>query len=196
MKSKNYLGKHDENRGIVIFFLVFIVVIAIIFFMIHSNNKEEKEIGVSSIDAMYSSLEDETGVIKEFKLADNNLILSGSVKNSLDNTVISNIENVQMVFKNKDGDKYAYDLDYFISTDNIEFSLLKDNNINLDKFENDEYFVFLRIKYTSQKTDEGYRYKYYTLKNDTENNELLYNNISISFGTSSKVKNYLTVKFN
>ena len=196
MKSKNYLGKHDENRGIVIFFLVFIVVIAIIFFMIHSNNKEEKEIGVSSIDAMYSSLEDETGVIKEFKLADNNLILSGSVKNSLDNTVISNIENVQMVFKNKDGDKYAYDLDYFISTDNIEFSLLKDNNINLDEFENGEYFVFLRIKYTSQKTDEGYRYKYYTLKNDTENNELLYNNISISFSTSSKVKNYLTVKFN
>lgn len=196
MKSKNYLGKHDENRGIVIFFLVFIVVIAIIFFMIHSNNKEEKEIGVSSIDAMYSSLEDETGVIKEFKLIDNNLILSGSVKNSLDNTVISNIENVQMVFKNKDGDKYAYDLDYFISTDNIEFSLLKDNNINLDEFENGEYFVFLRIKYTSQKTDEGYRYKYYTLKNDTENNELLYNNISISFSTSSKVKNYLTVKFN
>ena len=196
MKSKNYLGKHDENRGIVIFFLVFIVVIAIIFSMIHSNNKEEKEIGVSSIDAMYSSLEDETGVIKEFKLIDNNLILSGSVKNSLDNTVISNIENVQMVFKNKDGDKYAYDLDYFISTDNIEFSLLKDNNINLDEFENGEYFVFLRIKYTSQKTDEGYRYKYYTLKNDTENNELLYNNISISFSTSSKVKNYLTVKFN
>ena len=196
MKSKNYLGKHDENRGIVIFFLVFIVVIAIIFFMIHSNNKEEKEIGVSSIDAMYSSLEDETGAIKEFKLIDNNLILSGSVKNSLDNTVISNIENVQMVFKNKDGDKYAYDLDYFISTDNIEFSLLKDNNINLDEFENGEYFVFLRIKYTSQKTDEGYRYKYYTLKNDTENNELLYNNISISFSTSSKVKNYLTVKFN
>ena len=80
----------------------------------------------------------------------------------------------------------------------IEFSsILEDSNessINLDDIAKGEYFVLLRIKYESTKNDEGYKYRYYSLKNNTENNNVEYQEMNIYFDSSDSVSSYLTIE--
>ena len=52
MRTNNYLGSRDENRGIVLFGLVFgvlLVIVLAITFVVNSNNKEK---GVSNQHAL------------------------------------------------------------------------------------------------------------------------------------------------
>lgn len=198
MKTKNYLGKHDENRGIIIFFIIFVVVLLVFAIISFANkeNKDKSEKGISSIDAMSNIIEETTCDINTFKVEDNMLIVDGSVNDSIPDYIIRNLENIQLVLKSKDGDKYAYNLDYLVSIDKVEFSLLEDNKIQLDLLGNGEYFVFLRVKYTSNQSDTGYNYRYYTLKNNTDVSKLNYNSTDIEFKSSDKVDTYLTIVAN
>ena len=52
----------------------------------------------------------------------------------------------------------------------------------------------LRMKYESSKTEEGYRYRYYTFNNQTQNNNLEYNGMNILFDSSESVSSYLTIE--
>lgn len=202
MKTNNYIGRHDENRGIVIFFAIFGIILVIIAGIIYATkNEENKEIdGVSSIDDIASYIEDENCSINKFELSGNKLVISGELKENITDSILSKLEAVEIVFKDKDGDKYVYGTNYYISTEGIDFSVIKEESneseINLDEFESGEYFVFLRIKYESSKAESGYRQRYYTLKNNTDINELEYNSMDIFFSTSTKVSDYLTVVYN
>ena len=146
---------------------------------------------------MVSMLEDEMCDVEKFEIFENKLILKGLLQHQLSDTVLSKLKGIQIVLKDKDGDKYVYDTDYYISSEKIEFSSIKEGNqnseIDLDAIEKGEYYVFLRLKYESTKSESGYRYLYYTLKSNTETKHIEYNNMKISFGTSKNVSDYLTI---
>lgn len=199
MKTNNYLGRHDENRGIVIFFIIFAIVAVVIGGMtIMKNVKKDKENeGITSIDQMISMLEDEVCDIECFEIAENKLILQGILQHQLSDTVLSKLKGIQIVLKNNEGDKYVYDTDYYISSEKIDFSSIKEGSqiseIDLDAIEKGEYYAFLRLKYESTKSETGYRYLYYTLKSNIETKHIEYNSMKISFGNSKKVTDYLTI---
>lgn len=199
MKTNNYLGRQDQNRGIILFFLVLSVVIVIICGVLFTNNhnKRKEEQGASSIEKMATSIERQICDINRFELDENRLIIEGELKENVTDSMISNLQNIQIVLKDKDGDKYEFDTDYLISMEGIDFStIIEDDeisNIDLNELEKGEYFVFLRTRSSSTRTDTGYRYRYYTLRSNAQYNELEYNNISIKFDTSDEVSNYLTI---
>ncbi len=201
MKTKNYLGRQDENRGIIAFLIIFVIVIVITIIILCCSKLKSKgeNMGISSIDEMYYELEKTSCEINTFDIKDGKLILSGELTENVNQNLLSKLDNVQLVLKNKDGDKYSYDLDYFISIEGIEFSTINDENneedylVQLDNIDAGEYFVFLRTKTESSKVKEGYIYKYYTLENTAENNELNYGNMKILFDKSNKVEQFLTI---
>lgn len=199
MKTNNYLGRHDENRGIILFFIIFAIVLVVIGVVTISNNakKDKENEGITSIDQMVSMLEDESCDIEKFEIDENRLVLQGLLQHQISDTILSKLRGVQIVLKNKDGDKYVYDTDYYISSEKIEFSSIKEgaqsSEIDLDAIEKGEYYAFLRLKYESSKSETGYRYLYFTLKSNTETKHIEYNTMKISFGTSKKVTDYLTI---
>lgn len=199
MKTNNYLGRHDENRGIIIFFIIFAIVAIVIGAMtIMKNVKKDKENeGITSIDQMISMLEDEVCDIERFEIAENKLILQGMLQHQLSDTVLSKLKGIQIVLKNNEGDKYVYDTDYYISSEKIDFSSIKEGSqiseIDLDAIEKGEYYAFLRLKYESTKSETRYRYLYYTLKSNVETKHIEYNSMKVSFGNSKKVTDYLTI---
>lgn len=199
MKTDNYIGRHDENRGIILFCLVFGVVLVIVLgITLVANSNKDKSKGVSNSDGIASVIEKEVYDIVNFELEDNKLLIEGELEEEVTDAIITKLQDIEIVFKDKEGDKYSYDTDYFISTDKIEFSSIlkdeKESSIDLSKIEKGEYFVLLRIKYESTKTDEGYKYKYYTLRNNTENNNVEYQGINIYFDSSDSVESYLTIE--
>lgn len=199
MKTNNYLGRHDENRGIIIFFIIFAIVLLIIGgITILNNAKEDKENeGITSIDQMVSMLENEVCDVEKFEINENKLVLEGVLQHQISGSILSKLKGIQVVLKNKDGDKYEYDTDYYISTEKIDFSSVKEGNqnseIDLDAIEKGEYYVFLRLKYESTKSESGYRYLYYTLRSNTDTKHIEYNTMKISFGSSKRVSDYLTI---
>lgn len=199
MKTNNYIGRHDENRGIILFCLVFGILIAIVLgISLASNLNKDKTKGASSADGIATIIEKQIYDINEFKIEDGKLILEGELKDKVSDSIVTKLQDIELVLKDKDGDKYVFDTDYYIATDRIEFSsILEDSNessINLDDIKKGEYFVLLRIKYESTKTDEGYKYRYYSLKNNTENNNVEYQEMNIYFDSSDSVSSYLTIE--
>ncbi len=197
MKTKNYLGRHDENRGIILFCIILGIVITIILgisFATNSNKKQDK--GVSDSSGISSIVEKQQGNVDTFEIEDNNLILKGIINDKISENLILKLQDVKFVLKDKNGDKYEFDADYYISTEGIEFSsILEDKNtFNLEGIDKGEYYVLLRIKYESTKTEEGYKYKYYSLRNETENNNVEYNNMNIFFDTTDNEYSYLTIE--
>lgn len=201
MKTNNYIGKQDENRGIIAFFVVFLIVILIcgIIFLSNKLRGNSQEYGISSIDDMYYELQRSNTDINRFELQEDRLIIEGEYKENINQNLLSKLVNLQIVLKNSEGDKYAFDLDYYISTEGIDYKSYEKEGegdkfyINLNEIEPGEYFVFLRTKTESSKTEDGYVYKYYTLENKTELSELNYNNISVKFDDSKKVSTFLTI---
>ena len=199
MKTNNYIGRHDENRGIILFCLVFGILIAIVLgISLASNLNKDKTKGASSADGIATIIEKQIYDINEFKIEDGKLILEGEFKDKVSDSIVTKLQDIELVLKDKDGDKYVFDTDYYIATDRIEFSsILEDSNessINLDDIAKGEYFVLLRIKYESTKNDEGYKYRYYSLKNNTENNNVEYQEMNIYFDSSYSVSSYLTIE--
>ena len=110
-------------------------------------------------------------------------------------TILTRLQEVDIVLKDEDGDRYEYSTDYYVSTDGIEFTTFDDENssISLENIQEGEYFVLLRLKYESSNADEGYRYRYYTLRNGSQNSTLNYYTATVYFGSTQNVETYLTI---
>lgn len=201
MKTKNYLGKHDENRGIVIFCMIFsmvlVVILAVAFAGKIGKAEEDENIGFKNINSI---IEEQICDINEFKVENNKLVLEGELKEEITEAIIIKLQDIHIVFKDDAGDKYEYETEYFISDDKIKFSSIieneKESDINLDKIENGEYIALLRIKYESAKTETGYKYRYYSLRNNSQNNSVNYNNMNIYFDSSNSVESFLKIEQN
>lgn len=201
MKTNNYIGKQDENRGIIAFFVVFLIV-SLIFGIIFLSSKlkgNSDEKGISSIDDMYYELQRTNSDVKRFEIHGDKLIIEGEHKENLNQNLLSKLVNLQLVLKNSEGDKYVFDLDYYISTEGIDYKTYVINGdtadyyVDLSTIEPGEYFAFLRTKTESSKTEDGYIYKYYTLENKTETNELSYETTTVKFDSSKKIESFLTI---
>ena len=164
MKTNNYIGKQDENRGIIAFFVVFLIV-SLIFGIIFLSSKlkgHSDEKGISSIDDMYYELQRTNSDIKRFEIHGDKLIIEGEHKENLNQNLLSKLVNLQLVLKNSEGDKYVFDLDYYISIEGIDYKTYKINGdtadyyVDLSTIEPGEYFAFLRTKTESSKTEDGY----------------------------------------
>lgn len=201
MKTNNYIGKQDENRGIIAFFVVFLIV-SLIFGIIFLSSKlkgNSDEKGISSIDDMYDELQRTNSDVKRFEIHGDKLIIEGEHKENLNQNLLSKLVNLQLVLKNSEGDKYVFDLDYYISTEGIDYKTYVINGdtadyyVDLSTIEPGEYFAFLRTKTESSKTADGYIYKYYTLENKTGTNELSYETTTVKFDSSKKIESFLTI---
>ncbi len=201
MKTNNYIGKQDENRGIIAFFVVFLIV-SLIFGIVFLSSKlkgNSDEKGISSVDDMYYELQRTNSDIKRFEIHGDKLIIEGEHKENLNQNLLSKLVNLQLVLKNSEGDKYVFDLDYYISIEGIDYKTYKINGdtadyyVDLSTIEPGEYFAFLRTKTESSKTEDGYIYKYYTLENKTETNELSYETTTVKFDSSKKIESFLTI---
>ena len=201
MKTNNYIGKQDENRGIIAFFVVFLIV-SLIFGIIFLSSKlkgHSDEKGISSIDDMYDELQRTNSDVKRFEIHGDKLIIEGEHKENLNQNLLSKLVNLQLVLKNSEGDKYVFDLDYYISTEGIDYKTYVINGdtadyyVDLSTIEPGEYFAFLRTKTESSKTADGYIYKYYTLENKTGTNELSYETTTVKFDSSKKIESFLTI---
>lgn len=201
MKTNNYIGKQDENRGIVAFLIVFVVVVLVFGIIVLSNKLRSNsgEHGISSIDDMYYELQKTNSDISKFEINEDKLIIEGQHNENLSQNLLSKLVNLQLVLKNSEGDKYVYDLDYFISTEGIDYATYEKDEenikyfVSLSEIEPGEYFVFLRTKTESSRASDGYVYKYYSLENKTEVNNLTYENMTIKFDKSEKVDSFLTI---
>lgn len=201
MKTNNYIGKQDENRGIIAFFVVFLIVSLIcgIIFLSSKLKGHSDEKGISSVDDMYYELQRTNSDIKRFEIHGDKLIIEGEHKENLNQNLLSKLVNLQLVLKNSEGDKYVFDLDYYISIEGIDYKTYKINGdtadyyVDLSTIEPGEYFAFLRTKTESSKTEDGYIYKYYTLENKTETNELSYETTTVKFDSSKKIESFLTI---
>lgn len=198
MRTNNYLGSRDENRGIVLFCLVFGVLLAIglgITFVVNSNTKDS---GVKSQNAISSLVEKEVCDINTFEENDGKLLIEGILSEEVNEYIIRRLQEVEIVLKDSKGDKYEYPTDYYISTEGVEFSSIledeKESNINLNDISSGEYFVLLRVKYESSNNEEGFIYRYYTLKNNTENNNVEYEGTNIYFDSLENSITYLTIE--
>ena len=92
MKTENYIGKQDENRGIIAFAIVFVIVLIIICIIVAFNKiksvSEEK--GISSVDEMYYDLQKTNTDVVRFELDGSNLILDGDYKENVNEYLLSN----------------------------------------------------------------------------------------------------------
>lgn len=198
MKTKNYIGRHDENRGIALFCIVFVVLLIVVLgITIAANSSNKNHKGLSETDDVLSLLEKQLCDINKFEIKDNSLSIEGELNADITEAILTKLQNVQIVLKDKTGDRYEFNTDYFISTESISFSSTlenEENSINLDNIESGKYYVLVRIKYESTKAEEGYRYRYYTLKNGTDNSNVEYNNINIHFDSTEETESFLIME--
>lgn len=200
MKTNNYLGKQDENRGIILFCLILGIIFAIVLGISFAKGSKNEKSGVSNSDEISSIVEKQLCDIDQFMIINDRLVLEGELKEEVTESIVIKLKNVQIVLKDKNGDKYEYNTDYYISTEGIKFSSIieeeNDSEIELDKINNGEYFVLLRIEYESTKSETGYKYRYYTLKNNTDINNIEYDKMNIFFDSTEKVSSFLTIENN
>lgn len=193
MKSKNYLGKPDENRGILIFAALFIVILLGAFFIGKMANKNNKDSIV--IEGDLSVVEKIEADVNKIELKDNLLTIEGVLNAGLTQSRIVKLRDVDLVLRNNNEDKYEYNIKYYISAEKIEFSSVLKNKVelNLKDVEPGEYTLLLRIKFESASNENGYAYKYYTLKASGETNNTSADGITISKENYKSVFNYLKV---
>ena len=102
---------------------------------------------------------------------------------------------MDLVLRNNNEDKYEYNIKYFISAEKIEFSSVVKNKVefNMKDIEPGEYTLLLRIKFESASNENGYAYKYYTLKASDETENVSADGITVSKENYKNVLNYLKV---
>lgn len=198
MRTNNYLGSRDENRGIVLFGLVFgvlLVIVLAITFVVNSNNKEK---GVSNQHALSTVVESQMCDINTFEEDNGRLIIEGELSEEVNEYIIRNLQTVELVLKDSTGDKYVYTTDYYLSTEGIEFSSIQEDeeesNIILSEIDKGNYYVLLRVRYENSNNEDGYVYRYYTFKNNTENNNVEMEGMNIYFDIINDSFSYLTIE--
>ena len=112
--------------------------------------------------------------------------------------IIRNLQTVELVLKDSTGDKYVYTTDYYLSTEGIEFSSIQEDeeesNIILSEIDKGNYYVLLRVRYENSNNEDGYVYRYYTFKNNTENNNVEMEGMNIYFDIIDDSFSYLTIE--
>lgn len=198
MRTNNYLGSRDENRGIVLFGLVFgvlLVIVLAITFVVNSNNKEK---GVSNQHALSTVVESQMCDINTFEEDNGRLIIEGELSEEVNEYIIRNLQTVELVLKDSTGDKYVYTTDYYLSTEGIEFSSIQEDeeesNVILSEIDKGNYYVLLRVRYENSNNEDGYVYRYYTFKNNTENNNVEMEGMNIYFDIIDDSFSYLTIE--
>ena len=198
MRTNNYLGSRDENRGIVLFGLVFgvlLVIVLAITFVVNSNNKEK---GVSNQHALSTVVESQMCDINTFEEDNGRLIIEGELSEEVNEYIIRNLQTVELVLKDSTGDKYVYTTDYYLSTEGIEFCSIQEDeeesNIILSEIDKGNYYVLLRVRYENSNNEDGYVYRYYTFKNNTENNNVEMEGMNIYFDIIDDSFSYLTIE--
>lgn len=198
MRTNNYLGSRDENRGIVLFGLVFgvlLVIVLAITFVVNSNNKEK---GVSNQHALSTVVESQMCDINTFEEDNGRLIIEGELSEEVNEYIIRNLQTVELVLKDSTGDKYVYTTDYYLSTEGIEFSSIQEDeeesNIILSEIDKGNYYVLLRVRYENSNNEDGYVYRYYTFNNNTENNNVEMEEMNIYFDIIDDSFSYLTIE--
>ena len=198
MRTNNYLGSRDENRGIVLFGLVFgvlLVIVLAITFVVNSNNKEK---GVSNQHALSTVVESQMCDINTFEEDNGRLIIEGELSEEVNEYIIRNLQTVELVLKDSTGDKYVYTTDYYLSTEGIEFSSIQEDeeesNIILSVIDKGNYYVLLRVRYENSNNEDAYVYRYYTFKNNTENNNVEMEGMNIYFDIIDDSFSYLTIE--
>lgn len=193
MKSKNYLGKPDENRGILIALAVFVVIFAIVFIINAISKSNDIEEVVFEED--FAVVEKTTASVNKLEVKDSKVLIEGILKAGLTQARIIKLRDVDLVLRANQEDKYEFNLGYHISAEDIDFSTkLKDSVVlDLNQIEPGEYKVFLRVKSESSSNGQGYAYKYYSLSNGAELTNIEQEGLKISFDKYKGVLDYLTI---
>lgn len=193
MKSKNYLGKPDENRGILIALAIFVVIFAIVF-IINAISKS-KDIEEVVFEEDFAVVEKTTASVNKLEVTDSKVLIEGILKAGLTQARIIKLRDVDLVLRANQEDKYEFNLGYHISAEDIDYSTnLKDNIVlDLNQIEPGEYKAFLRIKFESSSNGQGYAYKYYSLSNGAELTNIEQEGLKISFDKYKGVLDYLTI---
>lgn len=161
-------------------FLFFIVLILIGVFVYFKFFKLDKNI--------YTLLDDinDYAIVDKYYIYGTHLNISGSID-------LSNYSDIKLVLKSLDNE-LSYDLNY--KSGKFYVSNLINDGIYLDDIPIDDYLVFIKVT-------SGDSVKYYSLKNDTDYNDISYytvtkngknNLININFSKKDKDYMYISVK--
>ena len=136
--------------------------------------------------------------INTFEEDNGRLIIEGELYEEVNEYIIRNLQTVELVLKDSTGDKYVYTTDYYLSTEGIEFSSIQEDeeesNIILSEIDKGNYYVLLRVRYENSNNEDGYVYRYYTFKNNTENNNVEMEGMNIYFDIIDDSFSYLTIE--
>lgn len=191
MKSKNYLGKPDENRGILIAAGILVVIVLLI--LIINGIAKSNDIEEVIFEENFAVVEKTAGTVNKLEVIDSKVLLEGTLNAGLTQARIIKLRDVDLVLRSNEEDKYEYNVDYHISAESIEFSSKVKENIviDLNAIESGEYDVFLRMKFESSQNEMGYAYKYYSLGNGAELPNIEQEGLTISFDKYKNVLDYL-----
>ena len=191
MKSKNYLGKPDENRGIILFAVVFVLILLVVFVI--SKIANGNKIDAITIEGDLAVVEKIEAEVNKMEIKDNTLVLEGVLNAGLTQSRIVKLRDVDIVLRNNLEDKYEYNVKYYITSEKIDFStVLKDKvSIDLGEIDANEYTILLRMKFESASNEEGYAYKYYSLKASDSVENVDNESVKISKEEYKGVLNYL-----
>ena len=191
MKSKNYLGKPDENRGIILFAVVFVLILLAVFVI--SKIANGNKIDTITMEGDLAVVEKIEAEVNKVEIKDNTLVLEGVLNAGLTQSRIVKLRDVDIVLRNNLEDKYEYNVKYYITSEKIDFStVLKDKvSIDLDEIDANEYTILLRMKFESASNEEGYAYKYYSLKASDSVENVDNESVKISKEEYKGVLNYL-----
>lgn len=191
MKSKNYLGKPDENRGILIAAGILVVIVLLI--LIINGIAKSNDIEEVIFEENFAVVEKTAGTVNKLEVIDSKVLIEGTLNAGLTQARIIKLRDVDLVLRSNEEDKYEYNVDYHISAESIEFSSKVKENIviDLNAIESGEYDVFLRMKFESSQNEMGYAYKYYSLGNGAELPNIEQEGLTISFDKYKNVLDYL-----
>ena len=159
-------------------FLFFIVLILIGVFVYFKFNKKDIYTLLDSVD--------DYAIVDKYYIYGTHMNISGSID-------LDNYSDIKLVLKSLDNELY-YDLNY--KSGKFYVSNLINDGIYLDDIPIDDYLVFIKVT-------SGDGVKYYSLKNDTDYNDISYytvtkngknNLININFSNKDKDYMYISVK--
>ena len=110
MKSKNYLGKPDENRGIILFAVVFVIILLAVFAI--SKIANGNKIDTITIEGDLAVVEKIEAEVNKVEIKDNTLVLEGVLNAGLTQSRIVKLRDVDIVLRNNLEDKYEYNVKY------------------------------------------------------------------------------------
>lgn len=150
---------------------IFIIILVIFCYFYFFYNKKDIYILLNDVENDYVS-------VNKYYVYGNHLNMSGSISN------ISNANDVKLVLKSINNE-ISYDINYSLDDSVLDFHVSNfiNDGIYLDDIPVEDYFMFLKIS-------NGDSYKYYSLRNDTNYNDINYYTI-----TQNGVNNLININF-